>query len=410
MRRRKLFALITILVIAVFLVAVAFIWLKPTPQGLSTVDARIIKAPANSVYLIYPDYDKSRPKPSDVGYPSQEEYGVYRTALGVLMGLFANSQLERADTSASVDAKSGMPRSDLKGSLVLIGGPSLHASVRYYEKERKAQLYLEGYDSESKAYCLYTREGVKIEPSSVEKEKVGGDTDIFLIELFKDYYSGPATYGNTLSRDVFVIYGYTWKGTLAGVKFFATSIYPNMAPYSDEYYVVRWVDAGEGSSHDNAPDSGDKYEILAGKVGSSLRIQVPQEYLAALSVLAFLIVGIAVAFRKGWIEVSVERVKEGEVGAESVEFDREALGEYRDVFEDIRGARNLLAKERSKLSKEREAMEALKAEMEKTAQELDELMKAKESFASEISGFESRIAEISERLQEERRRRRIGEG
>jgi len=38
------------------------------------------------------------------------------------------------------------------------------------------------------------------------------------------------------------------------------------------------------------------------------------------------------------------------------------------------------------------------------------LMKAKESFASEISGFESRIAEISERLQEERRRRRIGEG
>jgi len=457
MRRRKFLALIAILVVVAFIATVVFAWPKPTPQGLSTVDALIIKAPANSVYFIYPDSNKSRPKPSDVGYPSQEEYGAYRTALGILMGLFANSQVERADTSASVDVKSGMPRSDLNGPLVLIGGPSLHAPVYYYEKERKAPLYLEGSDSKSKSYCLYTREGVKIEPSFVEKEKVGDDTDIFLIEAFKDYYSGPETYGNTLSRDVLVIYGYTWKGTLAGVKFFSTTIYPDIVSYSDEYYVVRWVDAGEGASHDHAPDSGDKYEILAGKVGSSLKIWIPQEYFAPLSVLAVLVVGVAVAFRKGWIEVAIEHAEgEGEaesvidVGAEKLEFDKEALGEYRDVFEGVRGARDLLAKEREKLSREREslsrasgdlvkkreALEAMKAEMEKTrvefektAQELaelrnritadaklledegrklqlekDELMKAKENFASEMSGFESRMAEISKRLEEEAKR------
>jgi len=457
MRRRKFLALIAILVVAAFIATLVFAWPKPTPQGLSTVDVQIIKAPANSVYFIYPDSNKSRTKPSDVGYPSQEEYGAYRTALGVLMGLFANSQVERADTSASIDAKSGMPRSDLNGPLVLIGGPSLHASVYYYEKERKAPLYLEGSDSKSKSYCLYTREGVKIEPSFVEKAKVGGDTDIFLIEVFKDYYSGPETYGNTLSRDVFVIYGYTWKGTLAGVKFFATSVYPNMASYSDEYYVVRWVDASEGASHDRAPDSGDKYEILAGEVGSSLKIQVPQEYLLPLSALAVLVVGVAVAFRKGWVEVAIERAEGegeaesgGDIGAEKLEFDKEALREYRDVFEGVRGARDLLAKEREKLSKEREslsrasddlvkkreALEAMKAEMEKTrvefektAQELaelrnritedaklledekmklrlekDELMKAKESFASEVSGFESRMAEMSKKLKEKGRR------
>ena len=55
---------------------------------------------------------------------------------------------------------------------------------------------------------------------------------MFVIEAFTD------DNGNK----ILIIYGYEWKGTFAGGKFFKFIIDPNKINYTGSYYVFRWTD------------------------------------------------------------------------------------------------------------------------------------------------------------------------
>jgi hypothetical protein len=60
----------------------------------------------------------------------------------------------------------------------------------------------------------------------------GGADDMFLIERFTD----------SSNNTIYYMYGYGWKGTFAAGKFFKFVIAPDMASYTDSFYVFRWTD------------------------------------------------------------------------------------------------------------------------------------------------------------------------
>jgi hypothetical protein len=55
---------------------------------------------------------------------------------------------------------------------------------------------------------------------------------MFVIETFMD----------SSDNQVYIVYGYGWKGTFAGGKFFKFVIHPSISSYTDSYYVFRWID------------------------------------------------------------------------------------------------------------------------------------------------------------------------
>jgi hypothetical protein len=59
-----------------------------------------------------------------------------------------------------------------------------------------------------------------------------GTSDMFLVEYFKD----------ANNNNVFIIYGFAWKGTYIGGVFFKTYILPNIASFTHGWYIYQWND------------------------------------------------------------------------------------------------------------------------------------------------------------------------
>ncbi|MGB6680990.1 MAG: hypothetical protein WBF08_06685, partial [Candidatus Bathyarchaeia archaeon] len=73
---------------------------------------------------------------------------------------------------------------------------------------------------------------------------INAGQDMFAVESFTD------DNGNK----ILIVYGYGWKGTFAGGKFFKFIIDPNRINYNNSYYIFKWND-------DNADDFVDLNEI-----------------------------------------------------------------------------------------------------------------------------------------------------
>jgi hypothetical protein len=190
--------------------------------------SNFISVPQESTCFIYPNYTGS--KPSGV-YPAQLSDW---TATGYLIGMCLNSQLETTDTTPTIiDAKTG----DLKlrdKTIVLFGGPLVHSAVYFYEKSRIAPAY---WGIENYTNYWYRFDGTRIDATAMPSSQVGKNQDMFIVESFND--------GN--SNRVLIIYGYGWRGTFAGGKFFKFIIYPNIDAYTMSYYVFKWTDQnGDG--------------------------------------------------------------------------------------------------------------------------------------------------------------------
>lgn len=61
---------------------------------------------------------------------------------------------------------------------------------------------------------------------------LAGNQDMFVVESFID----------NSGNNIFIVYGYGWKATFAGGKFFKFIIYPNIENYTGSYYVFEWID------------------------------------------------------------------------------------------------------------------------------------------------------------------------
>ena len=75
-------------------------------------------------------------------------------------------------------------------------------------------------------------------------------TDLILVETFQD--------GN--GNIVYVIYGFTWRGTWAGAVYFKERMYGKLNEYTGSYYILRWLDA----NGDEMPQTSEITRVASG--------------------------------------------------------------------------------------------------------------------------------------------------
>jgi hypothetical protein len=184
--------------------------------------------PESDTYFIYPDFEGD--KPSGVNYATLSDW----TSMGYIAGMCENRQCEVTDTnSVTIDPATGQPQLQDK-TLVLGGGPLVNAPINYYEDRRLAPLY---WRNTGGVNYWYRADGTRIDETALSYTQIDQGQDMFVIESFID----------EVGNRVLAIYGYGWKGTFAGGKFFKFNIYPNIANFTDSYYVYKWVDTnGDG--------------------------------------------------------------------------------------------------------------------------------------------------------------------
>jgi subtilisin family serine protease len=188
-------------------------------------------------------------KPSGVGY----QQGRDSTPLGYIRGMLNNAQPCMFDTDAAIDVK-GRPVGDWP-LILTIGGPDINAVSHYYEHTGVAA---------DRAPVTWSEEGSDVVwryPNGTEVVRVTqastavppGSSDVFVIQILRD----------ADNRTVVLMYGERYTGTWAAAEYFKFHVYPNIATYTDSYYIVRWTDAASGTSANMMPDSGDTFTILA---------------------------------------------------------------------------------------------------------------------------------------------------
>ena len=199
------------------------------------IDCDIVNASEDNVNFIYPDYTGS--KPPGVSYAALSDW----TAAGYIAGMCTNIQKEATDTNQLiVDSNNGSVILQNK-TVILFGGPIVNAPVKYYENNRVAPLYYRNVDG---ANYWYEFDGTRLEETRMTYAEINAGQDMFAVESFTD------DNGNK----ILIVYGYGWKGTFAGGKFFKFIIDPNRINYNNSYYIFKWND-------DNADDFVDLNEI-----------------------------------------------------------------------------------------------------------------------------------------------------
>jgi hypothetical protein len=185
--------------------------------------AEINSSPENCTYFIYPDYQGSKPKGTQHALLSDW------TAAGYIIGMCSNKQIEITDTNTQyIDTNTGAVNLQ-DSTIVLLGGPIVNGPLRHYESRRLATLY---WTYNNGVNCFYRADGTRLEATALSSSAIDAGQDIFVVESFID----------DKGNKVLAVYGYGWKGTFAGGKFFKFIIYPDIDDYTDSYYVYKWTD------------------------------------------------------------------------------------------------------------------------------------------------------------------------
>jgi hypothetical protein len=197
---------------------------------VASFDNDVVQAIASSVYFIFPDNDATHSKPPGVFSALVSDW----SALGFVYAMCTNMPQNTApDTRTSLfSSQDGSPILS-SSQLVLFGGPLVNAPVHYYETNRIAPLY---YQNDGGTLYWYRADGTRIDATALLGSQKSSH-DMFVVESFTD------DNGN----HIFIVYGYGWKGTFAGGKFFKFVMYPNISSYTASYYVFEWTDSnGDG--------------------------------------------------------------------------------------------------------------------------------------------------------------------
>lgn len=217
---------------------------------LSSIAGNVVTASAGSVSFVLPDFTGPRhtsaPKCGGIGSALLTDY----SAGGYLLGMLSNVQQETIDTSTLLSQVSGScgEFTGSNGVVVLMAGPNVNEAVAYHERVAS--------DSPLYFNCLPDGTCAFVERVSGVRHQVVPltvGTDYFLIEAFTD----------SQGKNVYVIYGAGWQGTLAGAVYFNRVIYPNISTYTKSWYIYEWQDASSGVSHNAYPDPGDTYTPIA---------------------------------------------------------------------------------------------------------------------------------------------------
>jgi hypothetical protein len=230
------------------------LYLEPELLGLSNGLANLQDFTASSpgsTLMTIGDLSESPhgSKPPGVNY----QIGRDMTPLGYIRGMLVNTQPSMFDTNAIIDAN-GRPTGDWP-IIFTIGGPGINAVSHYYETtSTTADRAPITFSFSGSNYVWTDQNGNVVETVARSSCSVPpGTSDVFVIQILRD----------ADGRLVAMIYGTHYTGTWAGAEYFKFIVYPDIATYTNSYYIVRWTDATSGTSANMTPDSGDTFAILA---------------------------------------------------------------------------------------------------------------------------------------------------
>jgi hypothetical protein len=210
---------------------------------ISSAGTDVVNAPAGSVIYVLPDWQSGsgHTKPSDVQPAALSDF----TALGFMFGASDNTQIMALDTNSTYfDPATGAPKVS-NSVLVVFAGPIVNGVVNYYEDTGMSPLHFTYITVGGvPTYAFYDWQG-NLAASMPVSAGQAGTSDIFLVEYFKD----------ANNNNVFIIYGFAWKGTYIGGVFFKTYILPNIAGFTHGWYIYQWNDT-------NGNGLPDPYEVI----------------------------------------------------------------------------------------------------------------------------------------------------
>ena len=228
----------------------------PTTPAFGSISSSVASAAAGSVWVVLPDFNAGE---TGSMHTSAAKCGGRVPALATdvyaatyLFGALTNPQQnEVLDTNSAYISQSsascGEPLTSTSQALVGVAGPPVSEVVNYYESTGQTPLYF-SYNSQAQE-CI----GVRATGAQVVCVLPTATNDYFLMEAFTD----------TAGREVFIIYGLQWGGTLAGFQYAVNFVLKNPSNYPDSWYVYQWQDATSGVSQNSIPDPGDTYTPIA---------------------------------------------------------------------------------------------------------------------------------------------------
>jgi hypothetical protein len=233
-----------------------------TSVPLSTIQSLVYGAASDSVYVVLPDYTGTN-YPSHI--PASKCGGVLNGlatdifAGSYVLGSLAHPQYEVLDTMGAYVSQGsstcGQPLMSSTYPILAFASFYVNGLVEYYDSTQQTPVYL-SYNA-TLQNTIIQRSGQlstgKVIVSETNAQRDSGVVDYFVIQAFKD----------TNGRSVFIFWGIGWTGTYAATVFFVTNILPNIATYTNGWYVYRWNDASSGQSANSIPDAGDTFTLIA---------------------------------------------------------------------------------------------------------------------------------------------------
>ena len=215
-------------------------------SGFGQIGNDVFQAYEGNVYFVLPDYTATYHSSAAKCFGNAAALSDY-SAGGYLLSVLATPQNEVLDTSSSLSKTSGSCGKFVGSSSVVVGvaGPLVNTMVHYYEKVSATSPVFFSPQGGVNAFQVRATGTPYILNS-------GPGDDYFLLEYIADG-----------SRHVYIIYGFSWEGTLAGATYVNTYVRPNPSGFTNNWYIYEWKDATSGASANSFPDSGDQYIPIA---------------------------------------------------------------------------------------------------------------------------------------------------
>ena len=206
--------------------------------ALSDLDSLVLKAGGNQAYFVYAD-------------PSRMTRAVatYDVASGSLVyGLCLNEQNQGFDTGATWVSQGVSDKGRLllsNKTVLMFGGWAPHWCVNYLQGHGLTPVS----SSVTSGHYKFVVTNTSVVLVDFWQGVDFGHEDYFVIMTLKD----------ASNNTIFISYGFDWKGTWsAGI--YLKSIFSNIAAYTNQYYVVHWVD----SSADGIPQPVEMTQVATG--------------------------------------------------------------------------------------------------------------------------------------------------
>ncbi len=210
--------------------------------ALSDLDSLVMKVGANQAYFVYADPNRMT-----------RAVATYDVASGSLVyGLCLNEQNQGFDTRATWVSQGVSDKGRLllsNKTVLMFGGWAPHWCVNYLQVHGLTPV-------SSSATSAYGRTHYKFVVTNTSTVLVDFSQGV---DFEHEDYFVMMTLNDANNNTIFINYGFDWKGTWsAGI--YLKSIYSNIATYTNQYYVIHWVD----SSADGIPQPAEMTQVATG--------------------------------------------------------------------------------------------------------------------------------------------------